>query len=113
MKRLLVVVAGTACLIASFSPAETSAQTAPAGASATAPKAAAKAWTPRRLPDGQPDIQGVWTNYDNTPFQTPSPEDAAALAALREWFPPGDQTGPGSVWENDGSVGARKNPRRK
>jgi hypothetical protein len=113
MKRLLVL-AGTACLMASLLPADISAQNPAAGATAAAPKPAAKAWTPRRLSDGQPDIQGVWTNYDNTPFQTPSPEDDKALAALREWFPPGDQTGPGSVWENDGSVGAsRKNPRRK
>jgi len=111
MKRLLVL-AGTACLMTSLLPADGSGQSS-SGASAAAPKPASKVWTPRRLPDGQPDIQGVWTNYDNTPFQTPSPEDDKALAALREWFPPGDQTGPGSVWENDGSVGARKNPRRK
>jgi hypothetical protein len=112
MKRLLVL-ASTACLITSL-PADSSAQNSPTTASAAAPKSASKAWTPRRLPDGQPDIQGVWTNYDNTPFQTPSPEDDKALAALREWFPPGDQTGPGSVWANDGSADAsRKNPRRK
>ena len=23
---------------------------------------------PDRTPDGQPDIQGVWTNFDSTPF---------------------------------------------
>src|SRR5262249_1774376 len=112
MKRLLVL-AGTACLMTSVLPSGISAQNSPSSPSASGPKAASKAWTPRRLSDGQPDIQGVWTNYDSTPFQTPSPEDDKALAALREWFPPGDQTGPGSVWENDGSVGQRKNPRRK
>lgn len=26
-------------------------------------------WTPQRTPDGQPDIQGMWTNYTNTPFE--------------------------------------------
>src|SRR2546427_4361134 len=25
--------------------------------------------TPPRTPDGQPDIQGIWTNYTNTPFE--------------------------------------------
>lgn len=112
MKRLLVV-AGTAGLIASGRPAEIAAQRSAASAAAAAPQSTSKMWTPRRLPDGQPDIQGMWTNYDNTPFQTPSPDDAAALAALREWFPPGDQTGPGSVWGADGPAEASRNARRR
>src|SRR4051794_8251687 len=106
MKRLLVLV-GTACVITSLDLIDISGQ-----AARTSAKTAAKAWSPHRLADGQPDIQGVWTNYDNTPFQTPSPEDAAALAALREWFPPGDQTGPGSVWGADGPGEASRNSRR-
>src|SRR5215210_3264132 len=28
------------------------------------PKAAGKKWTVSRTPDGQPDLQGMWTNYD-------------------------------------------------
>jgi hypothetical protein len=36
-----------------------------AGASAT------KNWVPPRTPDGQPDIQGVWTNPTITPFERP------------------------------------------
>ena len=40
---------------------------------ATAQKAK---WTPSRTPDGQPDLQGVWTNATITPFERP-----AALAA--------------------------------
>src|ERR1700693_3914551 len=28
-------------------------------------------WTPPRTPDGQPDLQGIWTNPTITPFERP------------------------------------------
>src|SRR6516165_7553911 len=31
-----------------------------------------KEWTPARTPDGQPDLQGVWTNATITPFERPA-----------------------------------------
>jgi hypothetical protein len=29
-------------------------------------------WTPARTPDGQPDLQGIWTNPTITPFERPA-----------------------------------------
>ena len=34
-----------------------------------------------RTPDGQPDIQGIWLNFDSTPFEAPAPRPAAPAAA--------------------------------
>jgi len=42
---------------------------APAGAQSRA--AAPKKWTTPRTPEGQPDIQGIWTNATITPFERP------------------------------------------
>src|SRR5258707_14501980 len=50
--------------------------------------AAPKKWTQPKTPDGQPDLQGMWTNATITPFERPtalagkaflSEEEAAAL----------------------------------
>ena len=35
--------------------------------------AAATKWTVSRTPDGHPDMQGMWTNYDATPFERLGP----------------------------------------
>jgi hypothetical protein len=38
----------------------------------TKAKAATQTWTPPRTPDGQPDLQGFWTNATTTPLERPS-----------------------------------------
>jgi hypothetical protein len=64
------------------------AQSASKPAATTAAASAATHWTPTRTPDGQPDIQGIWLNFDSTPFEAPvaqpappTPQAAAAAAA--------------------------------
>jgi hypothetical protein len=37
----------------------------------------AQKWTLGRTPDGQPDLQGIWINFDSTPFETPVAQPAA------------------------------------
>ena len=73
-------------------------------ADATAAGARAKAYVPPRTPDGQPDLQGFWTNSTYTPLQRPTnvtkefytPEEAAEIerrAAERER----EETKPGTI----------------
>jgi hypothetical protein len=52
-------------------------------------KVADTKWVVARTPDGQPDLQGVWTNYDPTPFERLSaaeerPRDPAVSTA--DWL---------------------------
>ena len=68
------------------------------------PAGATSVYTPGRTPDGQPDLQGFWTNSTYTPLERPdsvtkefyTPEEAAAIetkAAAGE----GEQTKPGTI----------------
>jgi hypothetical protein len=36
----------------------------------------AQTWKQGRTPDGQPDLQGIWINFDSTPFEAPDPAAA-------------------------------------
>ena len=67
----LTSVVGIAVAVVWVTPASIAAQRPAAAAVSATPAAPAKAWTGRRTPDGQPDLQGYWTNSTYTPLQRP------------------------------------------
>ncbi|WP_298194579.1 hypothetical protein [Novosphingobium sp.] len=101
MKRFLL---GTAlCLAPLAANAQTAPQPAPSPANAasrwekTVPVIAASAWTGPRLPDGQPDVSGFWSNTisNHSNFTDPQagpPGEPSAAAKL-----PRDQRAPSRV----------------
>jgi hypothetical protein len=71
VSRSIVVIATTIIL------------TAPAKAQTQRkPPSSTKVRTPTRTPDGQPDLQGIWTNATLTPFERPA--ELAGKATLTE-----------------------------
>jgi hypothetical protein len=66
--RTLVLAIGIA--IAAFAAAPATAQTPPAEAAKS--PAGKKAWSVPHTPDGQPDLQGYWTNLSFTPLERPA-----------------------------------------
>ena len=78
-----------------------------AQAPTAAPKttgAAAKPYAPPRTPDGQPDLQGFWTNTTYTPLERPKDvnkelftQEEALELARRAAADEGEQTEPGTI----------------
>jgi hypothetical protein len=60
-------------------------------------KPAGKPWTVGRTPDGQPDLQGMWTNYDQTPFEILTPEEMTPrgpAVSTQDWLIQDSPTSP-------------------
>jgi hypothetical protein len=56
-----------------------------------------KRWTVSRTPDGQPDLQGMWTNYDSTPFEQLHPEEIPPrmpAVSTQDWLVQDSPTSP-------------------
>ncbi len=81
-------------------------------------------WTAPRTPDGQPDLQGLWTNSTTTPLERPpdvaeravyTAEEVAGIDAANVGRndrppPPGDPGTPTTT--SGGSAGRRSSERR-
>ena len=100
-RRLLAPVALVGFLLAALAAPLVTAQ---APEPSTPSRGAAKPWKVPRTPDGQPDLQGFWSNTSYVPLERPknvtkefyTPEEAAEMikkAALTEQ----EQTEPGTV----------------
>jgi hypothetical protein len=65
-----------------LAPAYGQAQTAGAATAKPKPPSSTRNWTPPRTPDGQPDLQGIWSNATITPLERP--DDLAGKPVLTE-----------------------------
>jgi hypothetical protein len=98
----------SALVLATLSLMETSqAGQTPAPSQTSVKAAAANAWIQPKTPDGQPDLQGIWTNATITPFERPArfadkpfltQQEAAALEAqTAQRAAASDRNTPGNV----------------
>lgn len=72
MNHRLLWIAPVALGAAMLAPVQLAGQNRAVAETSKAPgKPAAAAWTPKRTPDGQPDLQGIWSGATITPFERP------------------------------------------
>jgi len=107
MNQRLITPLGAGAILAAVSlmPSPAAGQTIKAGTSAlnVAP-VGAKPWAVTKTPDGQPDLQGYWTNNTITPLQRPDgvtkefyTKEEFLEAAKRQAERDGEETTPGTV----------------
>src|SRR5687767_10426910 len=66
-------------------------------------------WTQGKTPDGQPDLQGTWLNFDATPFEAPSAQPAAVAAPRPAGAAPAANVGPASEFaDHTHQISARR-----
>jgi hypothetical protein len=70
-RPLLASVGLLAAAVVSLAPVAVAGQTPPTPPSGTRASQTAKPYTPPRTADGQPDLQGFWTNSTYTPLERP------------------------------------------
>ena len=75
-----------------------------------AQSAAAKPWSTPRTPWGDPDLQGVWTTWDQTPFEAPDPNAPSSRGRTSDAFREGaaDASGSGMAIIYYGPVSPRR-----
>jgi len=102
--RFLVFVSGLFVVIAVTLSATMWAGAQSTSATAGTKGTAAKSYTAPRTPDGQPDLQGFWTNTTYTPLERPKnvnkefyTREEAAAAAKQNADVEGEQTEPGTI----------------
>ena len=71
-------VVAAALVVAAFAAIPLAGQTPTVAAQASKPSST---WTLPRTPDGKPDLQGTWLNFDQTPFEQPDPAMKNAQSA--------------------------------
>src|ERR1035437_9098488 len=85
-RRFLLFLPAPAVVVAlaSVAPMPVAGQAPPAAAKVSGKTSSAKAWTAPRTPDGQPDLQGIWSNPTITPFERPAKVSGKAVLTEQE-----------------------------